>query len=295
MTYKDVSDPLASNIDLRGFLMSLATKTDVVGAHGGTRSRGMQMAAPMAARMGSSGSSVDDPSAAADGDSDVHFHTFKSVKLQPHTRISLPIFRQEATFKDVYRCKGGMPSHYRTYEQRDNENDDVLEVWHALQVMNSTAKPWTTAPIMITSEGQYQCGSQMFYTPVRSEALVEMTKALSVQVKRETTAVPTQEVQEVLGRQCSVIMQSTVFTIQNGKSVDVHLVLDFPIAGEVVSNSCPLKKKVEKRKCVGELNVEHALQVEVRVPARDKASVTIQSKLYQELPEKLVSVPTLQR
>merc|ERR1711879_314240 len=112
------------------------------------------------------------------------------------------------------------------------------------------------------SAGQYQCSSQMYYTPTGQEALIDMTKALNVRVKKEQKVQHTQEQEQFHGKLCGVTLRQTTFTIQNFKGIDVELVMDFVFAGEVLSRDPPLKKNVEKPSIYnpGPLNMNRGLQ-----------------------------------
>mmetsp|Transcript_473 Transcript_473/g.987 ORF Transcript_473/g.987 Transcript_473/m.987 type:complete len:558 (-) Transcript_473:295-1968(-) len=221
----------------------------------------------------------EDSSAAAD---DVHFLDFENVRLEPKARVSLPIFSLDTAYSNVFRASLG---NSLSYVHPGDHDDSAFEVWRALRVTNRSQKPWTTAPVMIMRDGSFIAQGMVPYTPVGSEALVNVTRALNVRCKFEVEEVQGMEAEVLMGKEFGVKFKTTTIKINNGKPQDIELIIDYPAFGLLVESSIEPRKNVEANSRSEELNRKRNLQYMLTVPAGAvQHTIAFKTKLYYVIP-----------
>jgi len=184
--FENTETPLSKKDSVDAFLRSLSS-----GGTTPTRSRvtsnRMVMQQQVMSNFASNSFDVSNTSSMQTSDAeDHHYYEWKDVLLTHQERVYLPMFDSSFEYSDVYRCDiDGNQSGVNNY---NGEDDDLQDVWHAVQFKNNTDLTWTTAPVVSFKGQKFVSQDMVKYTPPGETSTINLTKALNVKVvfKEET-------------------------------------------------------------------------------------------------------------
>jgi hypothetical protein len=188
LQFADVVSPLALKENLAQFLQSL---------NRGESERGRRREAyVMAQRAGGYGGGygpeaiMPEYGAAEVGKvaEDLFFYPVENVQLKKGSVGYYPLFTESVPYKHIYQWN--IPDYVNEQERyvydrrREQEREPEEEVWHCLRLQNSTKVPWTTAPAETVKEGLILGQDTLNYTPVKGEATLKITQAVSIKAEQ---------------------------------------------------------------------------------------------------------------
>lgn len=190
LQFADIVSPLAKKENLAQFLQSLIRGQSEQGRLGGINSNVMSQSVayrPMEEAMMPAYGAAQAGKVAED----LFLYPVENVHLAKGEVGYLPLFTESVSYKHIYQWK--IPDYVdeddRYSYQRNRRKEPVEEVWHCLRMQNTTKVPWTTAPAETVKEGTILGQDTLDYTPIKAEAILKITQAVSVkaeQVELET-------------------------------------------------------------------------------------------------------------
>ena len=247
LQFSDIVSPLALKEDLAQFLQAL-TKG---------QSRRGQTVPVMAQRSMeylrdslSPGIMPDYGSAAAGKVAeDLFFYPVDKVNLKKDQVGYYPLFTETVSYEHVYRWD--IPDYinederYIYGQRRGQDPEPQEEVWHCLKMDNTTKVPWTTAPAEVVQDGLILGQDTLKYTPSKGQALLRITKAMSVkaqQVELETER--KRGALNVYGRNYDLVSIQGTLSVKNFQPKSVTLEITKTLSGQVTSSEP--EAKIEK-------------------------------------------------
>ena len=116
--------------------------------------------------------------------SDLYMYKLGNVDLPINLKTSLPVFSAVVPYKDVYEVTIGDVCNYSYKGYLDNDPETRYDVYHSLEITNSTTNPFTTAPVFVLNEKlQPLAQDKISYTPIGTKVTVQLSKAGDVVVK----------------------------------------------------------------------------------------------------------------
>jgi hypothetical protein len=190
--FSGVTDPLAGSSTIEQFFNELSRGAN--SPPGGPRAMSNRMvmqqaqAPPQAfgaSSYGSLGGGDVQLPASMQKDNDLYHYRFHSVSVPKGGRTSLQVLRDHVvTYEDLYEvvvpASNSWSSNGYAQQQSPTDEKPTYTVYHFLKIKNSSAVPWTTAPVAVFRGGEFMSQDQMHYVPAGADARVKITKALSV-------------------------------------------------------------------------------------------------------------------
>jgi len=103
---------------------------------------------------------------------DIHYQPIGSVSLKHNEAMTLTLASEEVAYDAVVEWN----------VRPSDQEGEVADVWEALRFKNPFAFPMTTGPAMVVSQGEFLGSRTSNWVSVGGEAMVYVTRALSVQV-----------------------------------------------------------------------------------------------------------------
>lgn len=122
---------------------------------------------------------------------DLFLYPLEKVTLGKGERGYYPIFDTRVPYEEFYRWDipdfiGAQADRYgRPPDRPEQEQEEVLAVWHSLRLTNATRLPWTTAPAETVKQGQIIGQDVLGYTAPGAKVTVKITQAASVKAEQE--------------------------------------------------------------------------------------------------------------
>ncbi len=115
---------------------------------------------------------------------DLYMYKIGKVSLSKDIKTSFQIFSYNIPYKDVYEVNISDVVNYSINTYVGNDPEQKFEVFHSLKLTNTSANPFTTAPVFVMDENlQPLAQDQLKYTPVSSDVSIQLSRAPDVIVK----------------------------------------------------------------------------------------------------------------
>jgi hypothetical protein len=114
---------------------------------------------------------------------DLFHYRLGKITIPSQTKAYFPIFAEKVGYEEVYTANIG--DHVSFYSsQYVNKESQLIEVNHSLKLKNTTNYPFTTASIVVEDKNsQFLAQDRITYTPQKGEALVNLSRAIDIQLK----------------------------------------------------------------------------------------------------------------
>ena len=153
---------------------------------------------------------------------DISFHMFTDIIVPPRQRVQLPVYTsQPSSYTVHYKASNCNPSHPET----DGRNQ--IGVWTHMCVKNTTGKPWSQGPVVLRRDARVMGQSSHLHTPHGVDAVCEVAKALSVNIKHVRTIANTTTVRQGEYSTTTTTHAVTKIYIVSRKKEDISLKLEF--------------------------------------------------------------------
>ncbi len=183
---------------------------------------------------------------------DIHYRPVGKVTLGKDETLRLPLGTGEVAARRLvdWDVDDLHDQYGRRVDRREKKK--TSELWDAVKFANPFKFPLTTAPVVVTEEGRILGQAQVTWTNPGDDALVKITKALSVKGRYEENEngkpsfKPGEDVYRTYrGTQYRKRAVTGTFCVQNFRSTPVTVVLKKRISGEIVETSlAPRKTRV---------------------------------------------------
>ncbi len=157
-----------------------------------------------------------------------------------HNRVAyVPLFTEAVPYEDLYEWK--IPDYVDEagrflFRGERPEDEKKQEVWHSIQVQNTTRVPWTPAPAEVIRSNMIVGQAEMPYTPSGDDATLQISRAADITAEQQES-----EVERKRGaRQLYEVYYDLVtvrgeLTVTSYKERAVTLKIVKTLSGEVVS------------------------------------------------------------
>ncbi|MGD0709860.1 MAG: hypothetical protein ABR968_01630 [Bacteroidales bacterium] len=205
---------------------------------------------------------------------DLYMYKIGKVSLAKNIKTSFQIFSYNLPYKDVYEANIADVVNYSINTYVGNDPEQKFEVYHSLKLTNTSANPFTTAPVFVMNENlQPLAQDQLKYTPVSSDVSIQLSRAPDVIIKNKEEEIKKTDETEKFGKETysKVILKGSII-VENMQDKKIILSLNKTLTAEVtdVSDSGKIKKT---GKYYG-LNPSTEIKWEVPFSAKEKKTIT---------------------
>ncbi len=178
---------------------------------------------------------------------DLYYYQVGKISLPAQTKGFFPIFGATISYVDKY--KADIPDKVNMANSGYCDNtENFYDVFHSIDLKNSTNNPFTTASIMVISDkGQFMAQDLLKYTPIGGTSTIRLSKAIDIQLKNTEEETSRVDNAKRIGRTTysKAIIKGTV-TIENmqAKAVVVDITKNF--SGNVLNVGGSIAKKVKR-------------------------------------------------
>lgn len=211
---------------------------------------------------------------------DLYMYKVGNVSLPKQSKTSFLIFSTKIPYKDVYEVNVGDVVNYSYYSYISNDPEKRFDVFHSLQLSNTTAYPFTTAPVFVQNENlQPLAQDRIKYTPTGANVSVQLSKAGDVVVKNKEEEVRKEENVKKIGKTSynKVTIKGTII-IENLQNKKIFLNVKKDLLANVTTTSDG--GKIEKSGRYSALNPFINVSWEIPCGAKEKKTVTYEYEVY---------------
>ena len=206
---------------------------------------------------------------------DLFFYELKNISLKKGERGYLPLFSSKLKYKHIYECVIMGQTKINSYQSSyENTNDKISEdVWHSIQLTNSTKQPWTTGTAMTVNNDKILGQDLISYTPLNSETNLKITKATDIKVDAKESEIDRkQDAKRFNNYRYDLVTVKGEVNINNYKNKDIELKLTKSVTGEVskVSNNGKVETSTENLKAINKNSV-----IKWTLPVKTKDTIKI--------------------
>ncbi len=205
---------------------------------------------------------------------DLYFYKIGKVSLAKSSKGNFPIFAKELEYKDKYECT--IPDYVNfLYSRFANTEENKYDVFHSLEIKNTSGVPLTSAPIMVLNEKeQFLAQDNMGYTPAGANTDVRLSKAIDIVTKSVEEELSRNESFKKLGKTtyAKATLKGTI-TIENFQAVATTVNITKNLTGEVnkQSDGAAVTKKKSYHTSI---NPESQIKWEVPLKANEKKTIS---------------------
>lgn len=234
-----------------------------------------------AAKEASGGDAYFDNNFSTEGEKsdDLYIYKLGKVSVPKESKGSFPIFAGTVEYKDKY--EGTIYDATSFYSNRFVPDDEkTYDVFHSLEVKNTSTVPLTTASVMVVNEkDQFVAQDEIKYTPVGASTNVRLSKAIDIIMKNQEEEKNREDNAKKVGKQnySKVVLKGTV-TVQNFQDKEVTVSVTKAVNGTVTSQTDG--GKTTKKNTYNYLNPYSEIKWEVKLGAGDKKTVNYEYEVF---------------
>lgn len=209
---------------------------------------------------------------------DLYYYQVGKISLPSGTKGFFPIFGANIAYTDKYKAEIPDKVNMANSGYCDN-TENIYDVFHSIELKNSTNNPFTTASIMVISEkGQFMAQDLMKYTPIGGTSSIRLSKAIDILLKNTEEEVSRVDNAKRIGRTTyskAVIKGTVILENLQKKSVVVDVTKSF--SGTTTNDG---GSTVKKNKRYNTANPFTDLIWNVSLGAGEKKTLTYQYEVY---------------
>ena len=210
---------------------------------------------------------------------DLYVYKLGKITLPNKSKGLFPIFSGNVDYKDKYEASIGdwasyASAHYLSAEEK------TYDVFHSLELTNTTGVPLTTASVMVVNEkDQFMAQDELKYTPVGSNTFIRLSKAIDIVLKNNEEEKNREDNAKKIAKQSysRVTLKGTI-NLTNYQKKDVTVCITKSVNGSVLSQSDGGKNTTGKSNKY--MNPASEIKWEVSLGANDKKTLTYEYEVY---------------
>merc|ERR1711971_1254493 len=222
---------------------------------------------------------------------DFFHYQLESVPLQHKQPVKMPFIKEcrEVKYEDVYFL--GLDQRVRMMRVIGEDEENSVEVKHAISFRNPTGQPLTGGPVSILArqneevESKFMVQAMMKFTGPEKPIIVEITRAMDVQA---TYSVETSKDKKTelwsaavswtgAGKKyVDVAIKKGKLTIRNPKATAIKCKIEHALQGHLKKSKPAVKEETERPSHGQQLNPTSKLLWELQVPAEGSAELNIE-------------------
>ncbi|MFI4911256.1 MAG: hypothetical protein ACIAQZ_06265 [Sedimentisphaeraceae bacterium JB056] len=210
---------------------------------------------------------------------DMFFYPLENISLNKKQTGYYPLFSTEVDCKHIYKwdIADNIDRYYR-YNNNQTQEDPV--VWHCIKLKNSTAQPWTTAPVETVKKNLILGQSTLDFTIPGDEATVKITRAGEVKANQvEYVSKRVANSATFFGTTYDEVTIEGSLFVTNAKKEAVDVEISKVLTGKIL-NTSPDAQIEKTATNVGQVNETQKLKWNVEVDASDKLELKYSYKAY---------------
>lgn len=214
---------------------------------------------------------------------DLYFYKLGKISLAKGAKGSFPIFGKELEYKNKYECN--IPDHVNFYATRfTNNEENKHDVFHSLEIKNTSGVPLTSAPVMVLNEKeQFLAQDNMNYTPQNATTSVRLSKAIDVVLKNQEEETNRNDSYKKVGKSNfgKVVIKGNI-TIENFQATAIVLNVTKNVTGEVLKQS-DNGSVIKKKNYYTGTNPTSEIKWELNLKPNEKKTVTYEYEVLYNL------------
>ncbi len=291
--YDKLVSPFVSNQDLESFLNQLNGNS---GNYYGRQNMAMSNAIMSqnagyggAMEMDAYGGGGNTDEIETQSQEDLFFYTKNGVSLPKGGRALYSLFSDEVDYKHIYEVQLPQNNGYNVVYKQENEQKN--DVYHSLELTNSTDFPWTTGTAMVTQPRKTKEGTvsatadpqvlsqdMLKYTAKTSKSMLRLTIAPDIMVKdneQETERETDIKKQKIV---YDLVKATATIEVKNYKDKEVTLKISRTITGEMLRTDSDWENK--KRPNYYAINPINDVTWEVKLAKGESKTITYSYQFY---------------
>lgn len=211
---------------------------------------------------------------------DLYMYKLGKASLPKNSKTMFQIFSVRIPYKDMYEVNINDVVSYASYSYISNDPEQRFDVYHSLQLTNTTVYPFTTAPVFVLNENlQPLAQDRIKYTPTGSNISVQLSKAGDVIIKNKEEEIKKEDNVRKLGKTIynKVTIKGTV-NIENLQEKKILLNIKKDILASVLNASDG--GKITKSGKYSYLNPYSKVEWEISLAGKEKKSITYEYEVY---------------
>lgn len=210
---------------------------------------------------------------------DMYIYKLGKISLPNQSKGSFPIFASNVEYKDKY--EGSIYDITNYYNTRFVPQDDKpFDIFHSLEVKNTSAVPLTTASVMVVNEkDQFIAQDELKYTPVGATNNIRLSKAIDIIMKNSEEEKNREDNAKKIGKTIysKVILKGTV-NVDNFQNKEVTVSVTKSLSGTILTSNSD--GKVTKVNSYNYINPSSNIKWEVKLNANEKKVLTYEYEVY---------------
>ena len=219
----------------------------------------------------------------AEASEDYYFYNVKHVSLEAYARAIYPLYSKPIKIKHLYECnlnKTGNSSNENRGSSNYSFDSKMCEVFHSIEIENSTSDPLTTGSVMIIDKSNKPLAQDLIkYTAAGQSSFIKLTQAPDIKVEETETVVSNKEdVKKLDGYTYDLTTIQNEIVIVNSKKQSIDMAISKAVGGTLkdVSIKYTNKKTVDKRN----LNPTNNLEIRPTLKAGETIKITYTYEAY---------------
>ncbi|WP_338793639.1 hypothetical protein [Bernardetia sp. MNP-M8] len=220
---------------------------------------------------------------------DLFFYTRKGVSLPKGGRALYSLFNEEVDYKHIYEVELPQNNGYNVVYKQENEQKN--DVYHSLELKNTTGFPWTTGTAMVTqprktkegtvsttAEPQVLSQDMLKYTAKTSKTMLRLTVAPDIMVKdneQETDRETDIKKKKIV---YDLVTATATIEVKNYKDKEINLKVSRTIIGEMLKTDSDWETK--KRPNYYAINPVNDVTWELKLAKGESKTITYSYQFY---------------
>jgi hypothetical protein len=210
---------------------------------------------------------------------DMYIYQLGKVTLPKQSKGTYPIFAGNVEYKDKY--EGTIPDKTNYYSTRYcSPEEKTYDVFHSLEIKNTSTVPLTTASIMVLNEKeQFVAQDELKYTPVGASTDIKLSKAIDIVTKNTEEEKGREDNAKKIGKQTysKVVLKGTI-EVNNYQNKEVTVSITKLMSGTVdnESDGGTVVKQISRNY----INPASQIKWDVKVKPNDKKILTYEYEVY---------------
>ncbi|WP_375563034.1 hypothetical protein ACE193_11075 [Bernardetia sp. OM2101] len=220
---------------------------------------------------------------------DLFFYTRKGVSLPKGGRALYSLFNEEVDYKHIYEVELAQNNGYNVVYKKDSEQKN--DVYHSLELKNTTDFPWTTGTAMVTQPRKTKDGTvnttndpqvlsqdMIKYTAKTSKTMLRLTVAPDIMVKdneQETERETNIKQKKIV---YDLVTATATIEVKNYKNKEINLKVSRTITGEMLKTDSEWETK--KRPNYYAINPVNDVTWELKLGKGESKTITYSYQFY---------------
>ena len=170
---------------------------------------------------------------------ELFFYQLSNVTVKKGERAYYNLFSKEVKYKNIYMWN--VPNtagvNINGYQTTPSASDADLQVWHTIELDNSTAYPWTTAPAFVVKENQPMAQDMINYTPKGAKINLKITVAPDIRTDKKEVETERKRAIRINSYYFDQVTVSGELYVKNYKNEEIDMEITKLLTGEVSSST----------------------------------------------------------